>query len=101
MKPTNDIEQIFHKAAVRTRPGGRDQVVMEKVLAAQQSVGQNDAALKGANLRSMIMRSPIIKVAVAALILLVVMTGVYHFDTFCSSFRGSHHATAHRPHHSL
>jgi outer membrane lipoprotein-sorting protein len=85
MKPTNDIEHILHKAAVRTRPE-MDQMVMEKVLAAQQSAGQNDAALKRAGLRSMIMKSPTMKLAIAALIVLTVITGVYHFGTSAPAF---------------
>jgi hypothetical protein len=70
MKPTNDIRELFQKAAVTTRPE-TDPTVLSKILAAQETTRTDGSTLNRSRLRSKIMHSRITKLAIAA----VVVTG--------------------------
>jgi hypothetical protein len=74
MKPTNDIRELFRKAAVDTRPG-TDDTVLAKVLAAHEAANANDSTASRSSVRSTIMKSPITRLAIAAVVVLAALAG--------------------------
>jgi len=72
MKPANDIEELFHDAAVDTRPE-MDRTILHRVLAAHETANANDSTLNRSSIRSTIMKNPIMKLAIAAAIIVAVL----------------------------
>jgi hypothetical protein len=78
MKPVDNINQLFRHAAVRTNPR-MDETVFEVVLAAREKTTSEDSTVTRSGIRSVCMRSPITRLAVAAAVLAVVGLGVFEF----------------------
>jgi hypothetical protein len=78
MRPTDDIQRFIDKAAVRTNPK-MDETVLNNVLAAQEKTTNEDSAALGPSRRSIIMRRPIVKLAVAAALITVAGLGILEF----------------------
>jgi hypothetical protein len=78
MKPADNINEFFRKAAMNTNPR-MDQAVLDKVLTAHIKA-TNTPALAEPALRRPIMRSPIAKLGVAAAaIIAVIVLGLFEF----------------------
>jgi outer membrane lipoprotein-sorting protein len=71
MRPADDIKRFIDKAAVSTNPKA-DKAVLDIVLAAQEKATDQTSAAPRPSLRGIVMRSPITKFAVAAVVLLSV-----------------------------
>jgi hypothetical protein len=78
MKPERDIRQFFRKAAADT-DAGMDEKVLAKVLAAHQTTSTARSTPYQSSTRSMIMRSPITRIAIAATIVVAVLIGISQF----------------------
>jgi len=78
MRPADDIRRFIDKAAVSTNPKA-DQAVLEVVLAAQQEATDKTSAAVWPSVRSIVMRSPITKLAAAAVVVvaLVLLIGLW------------------------
>ena len=76
MKSADDIKKFFNKAAIDTNPS-MDNTVLNKVLSVQEKT--KSAATKP-NIRRTIMRSPITKLAAAAVIIIAVMLSIHLWD---------------------
>ena len=80
MKPADSINQLFRHAAVRTNPR-MDETILDTVLAAQEKATSKDSAATRPGIRSTIMKSPIVKLAVAAVVIAVIGLGIIEFVT--------------------
>ncbi len=78
MRPADDIKRFIDKAAVSTNPKA-DQAVLDMVLAAQEKAIDKTSAAIRPSLRSIVMRSPITKLAAAAVVVvaLVLFLGLW------------------------
>jgi hypothetical protein len=78
MRPTDDIKRFIDKAAVSTNRQA-DKTVLDIVLAAQKKATDRTSAVNRPSLRSTVMRSPITKLAAAAVIVvaLVLFIGLW------------------------
>ena len=78
MKPADNINEFFRKAAVSTNPR-MDEAVLDKVLTAHEKAQNTKPALAEPALRRTIMKSPITKLAAAAVIIALVVLGLFEF----------------------
>ncbi len=78
MKPADNINEFFKNAAVNTNPK-MDEAVLDKVLAAHEKARNTTPAFTEPALRRTIMKSPITKLAAAAVIIAVVVLGLFEF----------------------
>ena len=78
MKPVRDIRKLFQKAAAETRPE-MDRKVLERVLAAHKTVNHGDSPANRSNRRSISMKNPIVRLAVAAAIIATAVLGLSEF----------------------
>lgn len=75
MKPERDIQEFFRKAAAGADPAA-DRKVLAKVLAAHEAARPNGSALNRPSKRSTIMKSPVTRLAVAAVVLVAALVGI-------------------------
>jgi len=80
MKPADNIHELFKKAAMNTNPR-MDDTVLDKVLIAHEKAKNTRPALAEPALRRTIMKSPITKLAAAAVIIAVVVLGLFELIT--------------------
>ena len=78
MKPTDDIRQFFRRAAVDTRPN-MDESVLETILTAHDKKTDQPPGAARPSLRSITMKNPIAKLAIAAAIIAAVVLGLFEF----------------------
>jgi hypothetical protein len=78
MRPADDIKRFVDKAAVSTNPHA-DKAVLEAMLTAQQRTTKKVSAATRPSLRSTVMRSPYVKLALAATVILGVVLGLTEF----------------------
>jgi hypothetical protein len=71
MRPADDIRRFIDKAAVSTNPQA-DKAVLDVVLAAQQRAIDKISAVSRPSLRSIVMRSPIVRLAAAAVVIVAI-----------------------------
>ncbi len=71
MRPADSIKRFIDKAAVSTNPKA-DEAVLDVVLAAQKKTTDKASAATRPSLRSIVMRSPITKLAAAAVVVVAV-----------------------------
>ena len=79
MKPPEDIKKYFQKATLSTNPD-KHEAVFEKILSAREQANKNEPASSRINLGRIIMKSPISKIAIAAVVIIVFITGLTLFD---------------------
>jgi len=84
MKSADEIKKFFKSAAIDTNPN-MDEAVLNKVLIANQKTTNPKSASIVPKLRRIIMKSPITKLAAAAVIVIAVFIGIEQFDTNSSS----------------
>lgn len=78
MRPADDIRRFIDKAAVSTNPNA-DKAVLETVLTAQRKATEEASAAAKPSVRSIIMRSSYVRLALAAGIILAVVLGLAEF----------------------
>ena len=78
MKSAEDIKKYFQRSTLSTNPD-RHEVIFEKIHRAQDQSKTTSPALSGFIFRSKIMKSPIIKFAAAAVIIALVVLGLFEF----------------------
>jgi hypothetical protein len=76
MKSAEDIRRYFQKSTLSTNPD-RHEAVFEEIQRAQNQSRAKKPALTGINTRSKIMKSPIVKLAAAAVIIALVVLGLF------------------------
>ena len=74
MKPTDDIREFFENAPVNTNPR-MDAAVLGKVLEAHDKTRPKPSVTTGPGVRGVIMKSPIVRFAVAAAIVAALLIG--------------------------
>jgi hypothetical protein len=79
MKPPEDIKKYFQKATLSTNPD-RHEVVFEKILSAHEQANKIEPATNRISLGRIIMKSPVSKIAIAALIVIACIIGLTMFD---------------------
>jgi len=79
MRPADDIRRFIDKAAVSTNPKA-DKAVLDMVLAAQEKATDKTSAALRPSLRSIVMRSPITKLAAAAVVIVAVVLFIGLWD---------------------
>ena len=84
MKSADEIKKFFKNAAINTNPK-MDETILNKVLIANKKTTNSKSAEIEPNIRKIIMKSPITKVAAAAVIVIAVFIGIEQFDTKSSS----------------
>jgi len=75
MKSAEDIKKYFQKSTLSTNPN-RHEAIFEKIRRAHDQSKTTAPALSGLNLRSKIMKSPITKLAAAAVIIIACVIGL-------------------------
>jgi len=80
MKSAEDIRKYFQKSTLSTSPD-RHEAVFEEIQRAQNQSRANAPALSGLNPRSKIMKSPITKLAAAAVIIIACVVGLSLWKT--------------------
>ncbi len=80
MRPTDDIKRFIDRAAAGTNPK-MDATILDKVLAAQEEATSKDSAATWPGIRRMTMKSPIMKLAAAAVVIVVIGLGIIEFVT--------------------
>ena len=75
MKPANRIKTFFKNAAIRTNPK-MDEAVLNEVLMAQEKVKEKASAICQPTIWRIIMKSPITKLTIAAVIIVAVILGL-------------------------
>jgi len=78
MKSANDIKKLFKNAAISTN-SKMDETVLNKVLTAHKKTTNTKSAAIEPNIRRTIMKSPIVKLAAAAVVITVVALGLFEF----------------------
>ena len=81
MKSADDKKKFFNKAAIDTNPS-MDKAVLNKILMAHEKA---NTAVTKPSIRSIIMKSPITKLAAAAVIIIAVFIGLEQLSTNGSS----------------
>ena len=76
MKSIEDVKKFFKNAAISTNPK-MDENVLDKVLIANEKKTNTRSAAIGPNIRRTIMKSPITKLAAAAVIVTLVVLGLF------------------------
>jgi len=80
MKLTNDIEKTIWKKLNFAASAEMRERILTDVINAQEDSRKTKSALAGPNIRSIIMKSPIIKLAAAAVIIIAVLIGIHPFN---------------------
>ncbi|MHC4113515.1 MAG: tetratricopeptide repeat protein [Planctomycetota bacterium] len=83
MKPTDNMKKLFENAAISTNPKA-DEMVFDKVLTAQEKAFKARPTLAEPNIRRTIMKSPITKLAAAAVIIVGVVLSITVIDKLTS-----------------
>ena len=78
MKSIEDIKKFFKNAAISTNPK-MDENVLNKVLIAHEKTKNTKSAVIEPNIRRTIMKSPIIKLAAAAVVIALIVLGLFEF----------------------
>ena len=78
MKPANHIKTFFENAAIRTNPK-MDKAVLNEVLMAQEQAKEKESAIVQPTIWRTIMKSPITKLAAAAVLIIAVLIAVHQF----------------------
>ncbi len=78
MKPIDDIKQFYRNATVDTDPKV-DERVLKKVVATHKHLKTGDSIANRPSIWSLIMKSPSVKIAVAAVIIVAVVLGLFEF----------------------
>ena len=78
MKSIEDVKKFFKNAAIGTNPK-MDENVLNKVLIAHEKTKNTKSATIEPNIRRTIMKSPIIKLAAAAVVIALVVLGLFEF----------------------
>jgi len=78
MKSIEDVKKFFKNAAINTN-AKMDETVLDKVLIAHEKTTNTKSAGIEPNIRRTIMKSPIIKTAAAAVIIALVVLGLFEF----------------------
>jgi len=78
MKPADNINKFIKNAAICTNPK-MDEAVLDKVLIAHEKAKNTKSAFAEPTLRRTIMKSPIAKLAAAAIVIAVVLVGINQF----------------------
>jgi outer membrane lipoprotein-sorting protein len=76
MRPAENIKRLIKNLQDTTSAEMDQQVLRDVLLALEES--EKTSALTSPNIRRQIMKSPIIKIAAAAVIIIVIIAGVYH-----------------------
>jgi hypothetical protein len=85
MKSADEIKKFFKNAAINTNPK-MDEAVLHKLLIAKEKTTNPKSATIELNIRRTIMKNPITKLAVAAVVITVVALGLFEFiDTGSTS----------------
>jgi outer membrane lipoprotein-sorting protein len=85
MKSADEMKKFFKNAAINTNPK-MDEAVLNKVFIAHEKITNTRLAKIEPNIRRIIMKSPIIKIAFAAVIIAVVVLGLVELiDTASTS----------------
>jgi hypothetical protein len=84
MKPADNINEFFKKAAVSTNPK-MDKAVLDKVLTAHENAKTTRPAEIKPYIGRIIMKSPITKLAAAAAVIIAVLIGINHFGMSTTS----------------
>jgi hypothetical protein len=84
MKSAEDIRKFFQKSKLSTNPE-RHEAIFEKIQRAQDQSKTTAPASYRLNLRRIIMKSPITKLAAAAVIIVAALLGVTHFGDSATS----------------
>jgi outer membrane lipoprotein-sorting protein len=79
MNPTDDMKKLFKNAAISTNPKA-DEMVFDKVLTAQEKAMKAKPAISGSHIRTTIMKSRIIKLAAAAVIIFAAVLSITILD---------------------
>ena len=79
MKPEDDIKKSFKNAGLNTNPQ-MDQTVLDKILKAREKTMNSKSANLQPNIRSIIMRSRLSKLAAAAVIIIAAVLFISIFD---------------------
>ena len=75
MRTADDIKRFFQKAPMDTNPR-MDQAVLDKVLTAHEQAINSPSATTEPTLWRILMKSPIVRIAMAAVIIIVCYSGV-------------------------
>ncbi len=78
MRPADNIRRFINKAAVNTNPQA-DKAVLDTVLMAQRKATDTASAAAQPSVGSIIMRNSYVKLALAAVVILAVVLGVFEF----------------------
>jgi len=78
MKSIDNVKKFFKNAAISTNPS-MDETVLDKVLIAHEKTTNTKSAVIEPNIRRTIMKNPIIKLAAAAVIISLVVLGLFEF----------------------
>ncbi len=84
MKSTDDIKKFFKRAAIGTDPA-MDETVLDKVLVAHERTTNTQSAVMQPKIRRTVMKSPITKLAAAAVVLIAVLVGISLLDSSATS----------------
>ena len=85
MKSIEDIKKFFKNAAISTNPK-MDENMLNKILIAHEKTKNTKSAVIEPNIRRTIMKSPIIKLAAAAVVIALIVLGLFEFiDTGSTS----------------
>jgi len=76
MKSIEDVKKLFKNAAIGTNPK-MDQTVLDKILTAHEITANTKSAAIEPNIRRIIMKSPITKLVAAAVIIALVVLGLF------------------------
>ena len=78
MKSIEDVKKFFKNAAISTNPK-MDENVLNKVLIAHEKTKNTKSAAIEPNIRRTIMKSPITKLAAAAVVIALIVLGLFEF----------------------
>ena len=79
MKPPEDVTKYFQKATLSTNPD-RHEAVFEKIVSAHEQANKEEPATSRINFGKIIMKSPISKIAIAAVVVIVLVVGITIFN---------------------
>jgi len=79
MRPADDIKRFSDRAAVSTNPR-MDKTVLDTVLMAHEETMNRDSTVTRPRMRSIVMRSPITRIAAAAVVIVVVVLFIGLWD---------------------
>ena len=76
MKSSDDIKQYFQKSTLSTNPEKHEEI-FEKIICAQGRLGKTEPVSYRPNIGRIIMKNPIVKLAIAAVIIIACTTGYF------------------------